>query len=262
MLKQIFKIFIFSIFLSCNHTFGQFDNKNYNVQILFNVEDKMFPESWYESEINAEPLSLDSAECERSKQLILNAVKKYPASIINANLEKVYVLKRIKFYGVDYGGTYYLDSKTVYVTNSGIENGYTDEFVEQSFHHEFSSILMQAYSFDDTNWKSKNKPGVEYGSGGVNAIIEGNSSLDFDSNYNKNGFLSAYGMSDVENDFNTFAENLFLPSKDFWLICNKYSRIKAKVKIMITFYLSIDEQFSEEYFKNQERLIKDSIDNK
>jgi hypothetical protein len=57
----------------------------------------------------------------------------------------------------------------------------------------------------------------------------------------------------MENDINTFAQNIFSPSENFWKIADGYLRIKKKVKILIDFYNKIDPMFTEDYFRRLSR---------
>jgi hypothetical protein len=69
------------------------------------------------------------------------ALKKYPTSALQKELKAVYFLKSMKFYNIGYGGTNSNDA--LYLTNNGEMLGYTELYLEQTFHHEFSSILYR-----------------------------------------------------------------------------------------------------------------------
>src|SRR5205085_6021762 len=101
----------------------------------------------------------------------------------------------------------------VYITNQGRRAGYTDEYLEQTFHHEFSSILFRNYidKFDTLSWKEANAPDFNYNDpeNGVGAIRDNRSSQALDTLFCKKGLLTEYAGSGIENDVNTFAQNLF-----------------------------------------------------
>ncbi len=63
----------------------------------------------------------------------------------------------MKFYDVPYGGTNSTDA--VYLVNRGAPLGYTDKYLEQTFHHEFSSILFRNFPalLDTGLWKGANQ---------------------------------------------------------------------------------------------------------
>jgi len=227
-----------------------FVDKRSGVEIIFNTPELFFPQSWYDSPSNAKIETLDSDDdISRSLKIVKKALQKYPVNILKSNLKKVYVFYDIEFYKVGYGGTYWEDN--VYITNKGIPNGYDDIFVEQLFHAEFSSILYLNYKqyFDKKSWKEANAPNVGYGDGGYEAIKNGSDSEDFDEETNNQCFLTQYGMSDMENDFNSFAKNLFSSDPGFWELFSKYKRLNKKLNLIIKFYYSIDPQFTIEFFR-------------
>jgi len=241
------------ILVNYNKAFSQlksFIDDRSGVEIIFSTAESIFPQSWYDSPSNAKVQTIDSDDdISRSLKIIKKALKKYPVIILKSNLKKVYVLYDIEFYKVGYGGTYWEDN--VYITNQGKSKGYDDIFVEQLFHAEFSSILYLNYKqyFDKNAWKGANAPDAEYGNGGYDAIKNGKDSEEFDEKINTLGFLTQYGMSDMENDFNSFAKNIFSSDPGFWELFSKYKRLNKKLNLIVKFYHSIDPQFNIEYFR-------------
>ncbi len=244
-----FLIFSLSLYSQEKNTISEF-----GVKIEFQFDNNTFPNSWLNDEINGTAKSLDSSEIERSKKIILKALNKYPKDFLLENLKKVIILKKMEFYGQPYGGTN--STSTIYLCNDGDKNGYTDFWMEQKFHHEFSSIIFRNYSytFDKKKWTSYNHSKIEYGISGVDVIKNGKASTSFDMELNKKGFLYLYATSSIEEDFNSFAENLFLSSQGFWEAVNSNKRIKKKTNQIIDFYSKIRNSFNKEYFK---RLSKD-----
>jgi len=229
------------------------DTTIHGVPVQFSYTELIFPESWRISPINGRGESLGSEEINRSKHIIDKALRKYPSSILKTNLNAVYVLKSIKFYDVGYGGTN--STGDVYVTNNGTAMGYTDIYVEQTFHHEFSSILIRNYPqlLDTAAWSKINISGFDYNDpeNGVGAIRKNESSQELDTALCAKGFLTQYALSGLENDINTVAQNLFTPSPGFWTIVDSFPRISEKTKKLIQFYNMIDPAFTETFFRDQ-----------
>ena len=222
--------------------------ENIEDKIRFKVEDKMFPSDWYNKEINAKAKDLSLSEIERSKNIIINALKKYPEDVL-ITLNKTYVLGYLSFYGVEYGGTN--SSDCVYITNKGVKAGFTDLYIKNSFHHEFSHILLRSYSsFLNTElWENINPKNFKYLGTGVEAIKEGKASEVYDSSLNEKGFLYKYAQSNLEEDFGSFAENIFVNDPLFWKAIDKYPKLKEKFNLVVDFYHSINPIFTEEYFR-------------
>lgn len=209
--------------------------------------DTMYPPDWLDKPINGLATSLDSVEVSRSIRIIQNALKKYPADLLKPTLDGIYVLKSISFFDVEFGGT---NSKTtVYLTNDGTKQGYTDTYIEQTFHHEFSSILLRNNweKFDYQSWSDLN--GDNYGLGGVDALKNNKASTIIDTTLCRNGFIYEYAVSDLENDFNSIAENLFLPETNFWQVVDNYPIIRKKAELTIAFYNALNPIFTEAYFR-------------
>lgn len=238
-LLQLFLVFIFS-------SKGQTVDDRTGIYLHFNIDKETFPQNWLNEDINAKGLPLDSSEVQRSLRIINKALAKYPAALIKSNLTKIYVLKSIEFYGIGFGGTYASD--VIYIANDGANNGFTDIFIEETFHHEFSSILLRNYpdSVLKMNWLKINP--IKYGKGGVQALKDSLDSQAIDSSFNRKGFLHQYATSDFENDFNAFAERLFAPTDQFYKILEKYPKLSQKFNLILAFYQKLAPIFTQEYF--------------
>ena len=231
-----------------------FEWKNifYEDGIVFTADEDIFPSYWYEPDINAKAESLAEEEIERSKKIVLSALDKYPAKVLKENLEKLYVLKSMNFFGVDFGATYVEDR--VYMANSGIDMGYSDIIIEKEFHHEFSSILFinYYYLFKESDWRQINPADFVYfdeETGGAGAIKEEKASEEFDPKMHEVGFLYEYAQSTLENDFNSFAENIFVNDGSFFELVEGYEKLSLKLDLIVDFYSSINPEFTLEYFK-------------
>lgn len=223
-----------------------------DVKIVSGYSKAVFPESWQESTIHAAGEQIAPEELKRTEPIIIKALKKYPRSLLKLTLRKVYLIKSLSFYNVPFGGTN--SSDAVYITNNGEANGYTDAYIEQTFHHEYSSILFRDYPalLDTIAWKKQNEPGFDYNDPGkgVGAIENNESSQELSAELALKGMLTQYALSSLENDINTFAQNLFKPAPDFWNIAEHYPKIGTKVKLLISFYGKLSPVFTEQYFRS------------
>ncbi|MFI5128776.1 MAG: hypothetical protein ACHQFX_02245 [Chitinophagales bacterium] len=225
------------------------------VYVGFNYSPGIFPSSWRSPPISASGHKMEKGEIPRSKAIIIKGLNKYPESVLEQNLKYLYFLKDMKFYQVGFGGTNYSDA--IYITNRGIPLGYTDKYLEQTFHHEFSSILFRNNpSLLDTNaWKAANAPGFIYNDpeNGVGAIRNNESSQTLDTLFCVKGLLTQYAGSGIENDVNTIAQNLFLPEKEFWNYADRFPGIRKKVNLLINFYGRLSSIFTETYFRKMDK---------
>lgn len=227
--------------------------ENINEILKFEAEEGMFPDYWYiGEEINPKAESLSPAEIERSKEVMGKALKKYPDILLSENLTKLYVLGYLECFGVPYGGTASpYNGGLVYIVNGGLEMGYDNYWLEQTFHSEFSHVLYEKYTnlFKEDEWKNNNPEDFEYFYDfGAEALQSETASLEFDPKLYEKGFLFQYAQATLEEDMASIAENLFLNDGTFWDIYNQYPRIKAKADLLIEFYNTLNKTFTKEYF--------------
>jgi hypothetical protein len=223
-----------------------------SVKLSFAYSPTIFPESWQLQPISARGEQIDKTEISRSTVIMVKAMSKYPLPALSNYLHIVYVLKSMSFYDVGYGGTNSTD--ILFLCNDGNSRGYSDLYLEQTFHHEYSSILYRNHPewLNEKAWLTANMAGFDYNDpeNGVGAIRNNASSQDLDSSLCKEGFLTQYSRSSLENDINTFAQNLFSPSAGFWKLAEKYPRIRKKMKLLVSFYHRVDPAFTEKYFRS------------
>lgn len=222
------------------------------IGIRFHYTPEIFPEQWRSNPVNAHGEEIASREIQRTKEIMAVALNKYPVATLQKNLSGgVFWLKSMKFFNVGYGGTN--SSDALYLTDNGENFGFSNFYIEQTFHHEFSSILMRNYStwLDTIAWKNANEKGFNYNDpeNGVGAIRKNQISQKLDTAICKKGVLTEYGMSSLENDANTFAQNLFCPAANFWVIVDNYPMIKRKAMLLIEFYHHLNSVFTETYFR-------------
>ena len=219
-------------------------------EVCYQIDKKIFPCKWRNNRTRPEFTSID-AEVIPGTQAILNkALDKYPENVLRKNLKRIYVLKTMFFFGLEYGGTYY--KRNAYVTNNGIANGYSGPYIEGTFHHEFSSILLKRHKkdFEKKAWLAANPLDFSYGKGGVAALSTEKTSLRLDSALFADGFLNEYSLASVEEDFNCYAEFIFLGNAGFWDAWEGNDAIRRKTEILISFYQCIDPIFILEYFRS------------
>jgi hypothetical protein len=227
-------------------TISQIKEPRSGIIVKFEEAENTFPEYWNSDEVNAETAPLPSTEKKRTLNVLFHALEKYPVRIIQNHISEVYIFGKLQFFNQGYAGTY--SDSILYLSNGGVEEGYTNGFIEQSFHHEFSSMLWSANTqhLDTTAWKKLNK--MQYGDGGIQALIDDNDSQEFDEYYNERGFLFQYGASDLENDINSFAENLFAPTLEFRDALKKHPVLRKKMAMLIAFYTALDPSLNSSFF--------------
>jgi len=219
-------------------------------KIVSDIDDSFFPIYWKTEEIKPTAVKIDEKEKERSVAAIKKGFPKYPNDFLNKNLKTVYVAKSIAFYGLEYGGTNSLDA--VYLANSGAINGFSDSYLEEAFHHEFSSILLRNYTkiFPLAEWNAALPDGFTYRGNGTQSLREGTASTTHDPKYHAQGFICQYSTSSQEEDLNMFAQALFTGDKVFWAAYDKYPALARKADVVILFYNRMNSTFTKQKFRD------------
>jgi len=219
------------------------------VRVATSSSDDIFPESWRGGRIRASGKILGEEHRERASTILHQALAKYPEPLLAAHLDSVYVLSELTYSGVSAGGTNSLTS--VYLKIGDDRDRFTDEAIERVFHAELSSILLRnrADLFHEQAWRQCNPPGFNYSTqGGVGAIKQGRASIRGDEEMYAQGFLSLYGQSSMENDFNGFAAALLCGEQELWKIAERHAPIQGKLELTVAFYHALDPSFTEERF--------------
>jgi hypothetical protein len=163
-----------------------------------------------------------------------------PKAVIQKNLKDIYLSKTLEFFGKPFGAS---NSRTaIYIHSQGPSRGFTDEFLQEGLHHEFSSILMRNYTFPKDKWSRINPPEFSYGKSGAEVI--GQKALHGQTEEQlTQGFLEKYCESTMENDFNVVSAWLFVKPAELKSLADKYEKIAAKRRLSIEFYKSVDKGY-------------------
>lgn len=216
------------------------------LKLSFAADESIFPISWQNGEIKATAEAIDPEERDPALKTIQVALAKYPTNVIERNLKTVYVNRTLAFYGLKYGGTNSSDAIYLTLMPGRRAANFSHFFLNRTFHHEFSSILLRNYwsQFPDSEWSQTLPDGFAYRGNGTQSVREGTASTRYSEKYNSDGFLAEYSTSSLEEDFNMIAEGLLSGDPRFWTIYDKYPQVAKKADLVIKFYHSIDPSFS------------------
>jgi hypothetical protein len=158
------------------------------------------PTTWGQTVIDYDQLQeSDYEELEKYVQLFQKEFFKYPKAFVeNTKLKKVAMVKNLINQGVSvasmpdyYQENLYMD---IYVGN------YDKTYQKHVVHHEYYHMIEQQFHgtsyYKDPEWAKFNEPSFQYGSGGINARESSVQVV----NHPRNGFISGYAMSGLEED--------------------------------------------------------------
>ena len=216
------------------------------VRVICGTEPDMFPSSWRRGRVRGRASTLDRTTALRKLAILKEELKKYPAAFLRRHLRRVYILRKLSFFGLNYGGTYFVRTRTVYIISA------SPNYFRQLFHAEFSSIIYKRNlrKFSKSAWKGANDPGFSYGKGGRNALRGGRSSTRFAERWHRKGLLYQYGSASVEEDINSYARNIFAAKSGFWRIVSRFPRVARKVRLISLFYGKLHSRFTLRYFRS------------
>lgn len=212
-------------------------------------DDLMFYESWQAPPISAQAKALRKERLVHDLRVVQKALRRFPANFARLYLERVYLLQSLTFYDLSYGGTN--DDVTLFLTSAA---HYPENFLEKTFYHEFSSILLRAHPefLDQEAWKRANPKGFRYKGGGVQALLEKAHSLRWEEKYHRQGFLAQYGTASLEEDFNLFSESLFFNNQLFEL-SQRFPALAKKLELLLDFYARLSPVFTRDFFYHIEK---------
>lgn len=183
--------------------------------------------------------AVEEKDFRRALPRLLDALSRYRSATVQGALRRVYLVERLLVFRVRYGGT--SSRNAVYLAAGDLPGG----FLEQAFHHEFSSVLMRCQGIGEERWAACNPKSFKYGYGGHHAIMNARTGS-YTPDLFKQGFFTAYACADLENDVNVFSETaMALP---FWAnaVIDQHPRLAAKRKIWMHFRHCIDPSMREE----------------
>jgi hypothetical protein len=103
-------------------------------------------------------------------------------------------------------------------------------------HHELSSIVLRHSPTTFAEWLQFSPPGWAQTARPDQALVRANDAAPDPST----GFLSAYGATDAENDFNTYAETIFTEPARLRDLAGKHSLIGEKLAFVLKTYVRVD----------------------
>jgi len=208
------------------------------IEVVTDVErPDYFHAQWSAFGVKPIAVPIASNEKERVISILIEELNKYPQELLKKDLKEIMLGTSLTIYNIEYGATN-IDNR-IYITSRGKLSGYSDKYLRKTLHHELSSILIRNNIFPFDAWKDL-LPKTSKSEGNlireVKAIKKGWVENNYTSSDLDDGFVSRYGRSSIENDINTYAENLM--TGKVWLVkqAKKHSVIKKKLLIIDEFY--------------------------
>jgi len=214
----------------------------FHVPVVAALDERFLPAEWKSQPYAARATEIEATESFRICSSIERELEKYPESVLSDFLGGIHLSRTLEIWGGLYGATFY--GNLVFLTSTGARDGFTKAYFARSFHHEFSSVLMSRAGFDHEAWRAANPPDFDYQNDAVVAeTLNQTWTESGDPGLYSQGVLTAYGLQDLENDINVYAEVLFSDPRGLQALASEYPAIERKAALLTAFYEGLDPAF-------------------
>lgn len=213
----------------------------HHVQIHYRYEPSIFfPSAWISPEMGLAAKQIHWRDVAALTSTLEQFLSAHPASVLQGNLEHIYLLGRLSFQGREYGGTH--TDKSIYIVWDRSRKC-TLPFILKRLHSEFSSTLRDHNAFPTDRWMQVNPPDFNYTGTGFEMLgnIDVYASTDLE---RADGFLVKYSRSSMENDFNMISSWLFTQPGALEEAAHRSMRLQQKIMLAEEFYRSVSDQYA------------------
>jgi len=166
------------------------------------------------------------------------ALEQYPRGFVAKLIKAVFICGELRMQGEYAAGTVGPAWVIIAARSEYGPQGLHDlAFV--TLHHELSSLVLRVDPLTWSKWVQFAPVGRQYAEQPGEALRAGrlpDPPLD-------TGFLNAYGATNLENDFNMYAEEMFSNPGEVIRLARKYSLIRRKLNLVMETYATIDPEF-------------------
>jgi hypothetical protein len=224
-------------------------NRTWNIEVRYEGDPSTFiiygdhtPPVWSLGRI-------DDADIVPGLKAIREALSVYPKSFIAKPYNRVhpiFLVRSITIKGLEVGGMIF--GASIYVPTRAMQDPYSVTFAEDTFHHEFSLLAFHQGPSPVEAWSAVNPPGFAYETDSdpdvVRAAGHRPDAGETSDAVHEMGFLEKYAESALEEDWQTYAERAFNHPGDLIDFIKRFPRVKAKARIFIDHYESLDPAFN------------------
>jgi len=213
----------------------------YHVKIHYRYDPStFFPQSWSSPSMGLVAKQIHRKDADALTPALEKFLAAHPTSVIEGNLEHIYLLGHLSFQGREYGGTH--ANKSIYVVWDRSRKC-TIPFMLERLHSEFSSSLHDHHDFPIDRWLKLNPPEFHYTGTGFEMLGDPTIYESTDQEW-ADGFLVKYSKSSLENDFNMVSAWLFTKPDELQTIAQHSTRIDQKIRLAEEFYRSVSDQYA------------------
>jgi hypothetical protein len=166
------------------------------------------------------------------------ALRAYPPGFFAANCKAIFLCGSLTLDGASAGGTW-RGSWIILAVNPRYGRQGIYDNVWHGVHHEFSSLVWVRFPELRDRWRALLPadwvPSTRYAE-----ALKASGALSADADQ---GFLSPYGATNDENDFNSYAEAVFVDPSHVARQADKHPEVARKLALLLDAYLQLDSRF-------------------
>jgi hypothetical protein len=215
----------------------------HHVRVAFGDPANFYLPPYGSREAHLEGVDLAPADASSAKWAIKGierALRQYPDGFVAKLIGAIFIAGEVRIADAIAGGT--IGPNWIILAapaRIGRESIYATSFI--GVHHELSSFVIrrdpdtwqQWMQFSPPAWQYRSDPKEKIGTATAAAPPPGT------------GFLSAYGSSSLENDFNVYAEKMFTEPEALSNLGRAHDLIRRKMRFVAGTYVDIDPRMAD-----------------
>lgn len=161
----------------------------------------------------------------------------YPPGFVARFCRAIFVCGPLFLDGERAGGTFG-PAWIILAADPFVGPGGIRETARLGVHHEFSSIILPRVPGLEARWAETLPPGWQPATGTADALRHAGQREDRD------GFLSSYAATSLENDFNTYAETVFGFPARLAALARTSMLVRRKAGLLLDAYVGLDKRLA------------------
>lgn len=166
----------------------------------------------------------------------------YPPGFVARLIHAIFICGQLRMGGVEAGGTagpaWIIVAAPSDLGTEGIRTGSLLDV-----HHELSSFVLRVNPATRAQWSEFAPAGWNFVEDAAGALHRADASTPSP----ETGFLSAYGATNLENDFNVYAEKMFTEPDNLARLAQAHPLIRRKLDFVRAKYVAIEPEFAERF---------------
>jgi hypothetical protein len=219
----------------------------HGILIGFGAPDTFFVPPYHPTDariVNGVATSVDMAALPPALDGIEQSLAIYPPGFVAQHCKAIFICGSLMLGGAAAGGTYGPAWIILVATQKVGETGIF-ETARLGVHHELSSLVWNANPRLRTRWAAELPSDWRPAASPAEELAAAHPEVEREmlEDSRRDGFLSAYGATSIENDFNVYAETIFTDANRVPRLAKSQPRVARKAGLLMAAYIDLDASF-------------------